>query len=101
MLANAYQVPQRMPLARYFSLVGGILLVLPFYFGCISSETADYAQGRHGFVHHPYSFRSEMAGAHCLRYEPPDNHSRADRERGGRRQRLGNDRRRLSQSEGA
>ena len=28
MLINAYQMPQRLPLARYFSFVGGVLLAL-------------------------------------------------------------------------
>jgi hypothetical protein len=53
------------------------------YFGSLPSEIADCGLGKFSSGHHSHSFRPEMAGAHCLRYQPPDRRSRADRKHRG------------------
>ena len=50
------------------------------YFGCVPSENAGFGWGKFSFGHHSHSFRPEMAGAHCLRYQPPDRRSRGEGE---------------------
>jgi hypothetical protein len=78
--AVARPVERPMPLARYFFSVGRSVARAAAHCGCLSAEIAGYRQGKSRFARYPHPFRSEMAGARCLQYQPPDDHSRAHRE---------------------
>ena len=53
------------------------------YFGSIPSEIAGCRSGKFSSGHHSHSLRPQMARAYCLRYQPPDHRSRADRKHRG------------------
>ena len=65
-------VEQRMPLARYFYFVGGVLLALLFILDACIPKPRGLGEGNSLSARHSDLFRSEMAGAHRLRYQPPD-----------------------------
>jgi hypothetical protein len=46
--------------------------------GCVVSETSGRREGACQFATHSHTFRSEMAGACRVRYEPPNNRSHTD-----------------------
>ena len=48
------------------------------YFGCVPSKKVGFGRRTLSFGHHSHSFRPKMAGAHCLRYQPPDRLSRGE-----------------------
>ena len=49
------------------------------HFGCVPSKTPGRDEGKSLFARHSHPFRSEMAGAHRVRYQPPDDGSEVDR----------------------
>jgi hypothetical protein len=68
---------------------------------CISPETPGRGQGICQFARHSYSFRPQMARAHCFRYQASGDHSCAGREQGAGHRARGNGRRRFCQGERA
>jgi len=46
--------------------------------GCVVSETSGRGKGARQFADHSHTFRSEMAGARRVRYQPSDNSPGAD-----------------------
>ena len=67
--------------------------------GCVVSETSDRGEGAPQFADHSHTFRSEMAGARRIRYQPAGYRSGVDRERGSDRARPRGDWRRAGQHE--
>ena len=90
-----------MPLARYFFFVGGVLLALLFISDAYLPKlpVADRAYTDLPVIR--IHSNRKWPAARCLRHEPPDDHSCADREHGCQRPAPRSGRRRLGQGAGA